>query len=95
MFCIAKVWDQSEPSIDIKPDRTKVIEWLRTTFAAARPDAPLWFRARFFLEGRIRYDSLDEAHGLLDEILGNNPGPVDEARAWCEKQQLCAFFPEG
>src|SRR5262249_29347048 len=86
MYEIANAWQWNGP--DFKQDPAQEIEWLRTTCGAARPGTRLWFEARFRLYGALWWTAPDDAQTALDEILENNPDPVQEVRAWYQKQNL-------
>jgi hypothetical protein len=95
MFAIAIAWEWADPSIKMESNNVQAIEWLRKSVAAARPGTPIWFRARSFLAGRIRWNSVDEARKILKEILAANPGPVDEVHAWRELESLALSQERG
>ena len=88
MFEIAMAWEWSESDPGSKRDEAKSIEWLRKACAAARPGTPLWYKSRFFLEGRVCWQSTEAAHKILDEILASHPGAADEVQAWYDKQSV-------
>ena len=94
MFDIFANWASGGPYTDYKPDPAKAMEWLRKACAAARPGTPLWYESRFHLEGRVRYQSPDAAQKVLDEILANHPGAVNEVRAWYDKQVVALHEQE-
>jgi serine/threonine protein kinase/protein involved in polysaccharide export with SLBB domain/WD40 repeat protein len=88
MFEIFAAWENGGLDTDSKPDPAKALEWLRKACAAARPGTPLWYKSRFYLEGRVRWQSADAAQKILDEILASHPGAVNEVRAWYDKQEV-------
>ena len=86
MYEIANAYQWS--GSDYKPDDAKETEWLRKACAAAHAETPLWFEARFRLQSKLRRTSPDDAQQLLEEILANDPGALNEVKAWYGKQKL-------